>query len=776
MQLDTIVSRLHRLSGRLLLKILLRGTPLVLAAAAGWAVISFLLDYALRVPTPVRGVFMLLGAGLVGFVALRHLIRPLLRRPSVDELALMVERADPGIRDQLISAVQLERDLESGRAVESPELIRALVSATAERFRGYPMSRAVSLGACSRPLFGGLAAAVLIGGLVLAFPAESGLWVQRQLLLKDTPWPRETELVITIPDVERYSPEQRDGRTVLHVPERTPLEVRVTAKGVLPAEVELVTSTPEQPELSQPISMGRPQDRTYFQHIFPPLARSLVFHARGGDDDDGRPVYVVHVDRAPRVTAFQAHLDYPGYTGLEDRTLTEPNLAAPEGTAVTFRFTTNMAMQEFVLAFEKGGEHRLQPDENGSYQHTFTVTGSDFYTYRMRGVNGVKAPEAPRYVLTAEVDQPPRILVDLPEQTDLLVTPRAALPLKGRAMDDFGVTEVGFRWGDRAKTLDYGARDFQGKELLDPPGGRTVGFFAPVPVSELVVPAEAGGRGEDGMERRPPREGDRMTLVFRVADNRRTEARPEPHRVFGDFEYRLQVAAAEEIERELTQRQTQLKRWAHRLAEMVLARVEASRGFLDNPEGGGEEGDAGLRSRLLRMEQEQGRVTQELVNLSRLYLRVYDGYLWNRLDPGNLTERLISVFTGLYREPGEAEKLDLLGQAVDEVRPVLDENEAMGRLTIILDLLVRGANERSPRAHQLLARAGLVTGADERERLLQEALAEQEQLYQEILMLSEKLKEWEDYMEVVQKIRDLMESQKGIADKIERLTRKGEDR
>ena len=763
-----VKSRLSRLAYRLLWRLLLLGLPRVTILAAGLAVITFALDWALHLPRPVRVVLLLVSAALLGIAVARHVLRPLFRKPSLDELALLVEAHDPGLKDQLISAIQLERDLDEGRAVESPELIRALVSDTAARLDRYSFGRAVSLRPVLRPaLLGALAVAAVVS-LGASFPLETGLWVQRQLLLRDVPWPRATTLVIHIPEIGRYDPVQEGDRIILHVPERTPLQVRVTAEGVLPDEVELVTAPLDDPDLEHAISMGRPRGQDAFQHIFLPLTRSMTLFARGGDDDDEIPIYEIRVARAPRVTRFWADYDYPAYTGLADRSLPDANISAPEGTLITMHFEANMPLSSFMLGFQQGGEQPLSPDAEGHFGYEFTVTGSDFYTYDLKGGNGVLSAQVPRYVITAEADQAPRVLVELPESTDLMVTPDALIPLRGAATDDYGVTAVGLRWEPReAQPTVSGGIAFEGQDLLGALGDRRVPFFHALDMQALQVSPP------DGTTTRQPTEGDALGFRFLVADNRETRVEPEPHRVFGDYEYRILVLSAQDLERDLGQRQVRLKDQVRRLRDQVIARIDETHGIVDLLQGY-EEGAIPPQAMtgLSLLEGGLNGVTIQLQNGSSQFNRVFEAYLWNRIDPGNLTERLMSTLVRMYRDPALEDRDRILGDALEEVRPLIEETRSMGRLAAIMDVFLRAADQHAPEARRSVERARLLTDPVEQTQQLQSALRFEELLREDLDQLVEKLEAWEDYLDLVQSLRDLLEAQQGIEQRIEKIADK----
>lgn len=774
MDLKSVIARLEALSHRLLLKILLEGTPRVLLVMSGLAVLTYGLDWWLESPVAARAGLLLVSIALIAYVAFRRLVQPLSKKPTIDELALMAEAADPSLNDQIISAIQLERDLEAGRAVESPEMIRAVVADTAHRFGNHSFKRSVDLSSARRPLLlGGLVVALLIGSAA-AYPDLAGLWFRRQILLADEPWPQEYELLVAIRDEATFNPVRDGHRIILNVPERTPLQVTVTeARGKLPSEVELVLADASG-DPSQRISMGRPGDLPYFQHVFPPLTRSIVFWAEGGDDDDRRPVYEVRVARAPRVTRFLAEYDYPDYTGLEDRRVRDANISAPEGTRVTMLFETNMPLDRFELEFENSGVRALTPREDGSYLHSFVVEDHDFYTYRLLGDNEVLSLEVPRYVVTAERDQAPRVSAEMPSSTTLYVTPTATIPLKGLASDDYGVTALGIRFGRQRGELDAGGLDFGPADLVgtDAFGQRQQPFFHPLLVSSLTLPAVAPTPEQpSGEAARPLREGDTIHFRYLVTDNRRTPAAPEPHKAFGDFEYAVQVLSPEDLERELAQRQVRLRGRVRDIADLVEARLGETETLLAAVRAA-DDGQA-LRSRFLALEQDQNRIGIELKATAQQFRRVYDGYLWNRLDAESvLTNKLIDHLSRAWRTGEAGEEFQVYGAAIRAFEPLVQEAELIGRLTVIMELFIRTAAEESPEIARRIGRAGLVTDAAEAEDQLASALELNRRLRDDVLLLVEKLEAWEDYIDVIQGFRDLLQSQEGMRRALEDLNEK----
>jgi hypothetical protein len=769
MEFDQIIGRLTALGRKKKLILLAIGVAGIVILAVGLAFFTFLLDWLFRLPIGVRTILAAGSAVVLATFAVRRLVRPLGERQTTDGLALMVERSDPALKDQLISALQLKRDLDAGRAMESPELIRVTVDGAVAAVGSRSFGRALSFIPAARPMM--LAGFLLLVAAAawMQFPDLGRLWLERVVLLRDKPWPKANELEILIAD-QNVTVTREGDRMVIRMPERTPLQVQVIARQgkILPDEVELVTAPAGEPDKTTRFAMGRPAGRGYFQHIFPPLSEPIVFYALGGDDNDELPLYEIKVARAPRIQLLEVGYEYPAYTGLTARTLREANIAAPEGTRLTFRFTPNMPLRAFDFVLEKGGTTGLQAGSDGVYTHVLELERSDFYTIRLKGANDINSADVPRHVITSEPDQPPRVQIDLPASNSLLCTPNAVIPLRGLAIDDYGVTSIAVSYGPGGDAPPHELKLGE-SDLLTPLPARKTTFYRDLLVSELVkeLPASAPAPGPEG----EPDAADRDRLRFKmlVTDNRSTRSQPHPHQQFGDYEYSVQVVSATDVERDLAQRQARLRERVSEIVQLAEARKNECEALIEALQAG-----AGAKpppDKLAAIESGQSRVTSELSGITRQFQRVFDGYLYNRLDPKNLTEKLLVVMAELYRSTAELDSFKLYGEAISRVRPQANETELMGRLTLILDLFIRSAAERSPEVSRRLAQANLVLAKSESVNFLRGAVEMQKLLIEDLRALEEKLEAWEDYLDIVQGFKDLLDLQKGIRKKAEQLTK-----
>lgn len=768
MDFNTIIGRLSALGRKRKAIAAAIGASGLVALAIGLAILTFVLDWLFHLPVGVR-TFLLGGSVLaIGVFAVRRLLWPLGERQTTDGLALMVERSDPSLKDRLISALQLKRDLDAGVAVESPDLIRVTVDGAIEAVRGKTFGSALSFASAAKPAMLAALLAIVAGAAWMHFPDFARLWVNRMVLLGNEAWPKATNLKVVIVDADKFTvSEEKDGRTVISMPERTPLQVQVIAEGKVPDEVELVTAPLGAEDKTSTFAMGRPAGKAYFQHIFPPLSEPIVFHAIGGDDVDALPAYEIRVARAPRIQRFWVDYEYPAYTGLKPRTLPDANIAAPEGTRLTLHFAPNMKLTEFELSLEKGGAKTLTAGQDGTYTSTFVLERSDFYSYRLKGENGINSVDVPRHVMTSEPDQLPRVQIELPGSNSLLCTPNAVIPLRGFAIDDYGVTSIAVRSGTGEESLPnetlLGAGD-----LLGPLPARKVTFYRDLLVADFMkkAPESAPATGDSPVKP----EGDRFRFKLLVTDNRSTPSQPEPHRQFGDYEYSVQVVSAADVERDLAQRQARLREQVSEIVQLAEARKADTQKLLSALQAAGTTSKPSPEQ-LATIESGQSRITFELAGLTRRFQRVFDGYLYNRIDQRNLTEKLLVVLADLYRKSAEVDPFKLYGEAISAVRPQASESELMGRLTIILDLFIRCAAERSPEVSRRLAQANLVLAKADSVGFLRGAVEVQKLLIEDLKALEEKLEAWEDYLDIVQGFKDLLDLQKGIRKKAEQLTK-----
>lgn len=178
-------------------------------------------DWVLETPWALRGLTILLFLGLLFLIVLTRVVLRWLRDFSYTTLALVLEKRFPKLLgDRLITAVELADVKRAGRLGYSQQMLRQTIDEARERVGQVPVS---SVFKWSRlwwrvgALVGIMAVMVVGSYLVFALVAKrysplefawrfgdvAMIWGERNILLRDTPWPRRAHLeLIDFPEKE----------------------------------------------------------------------------------------------------------------------------------------------------------------------------------------------------------------------------------------------------------------------------------------------------------------------------------------------------------------------------------------------------------------------------------------------------------------------------------------------------------------------------------------------------------------------------------------------
>ncbi len=171
----------------------------ILAAGLAAALSLGAIDYALRLPAPLRIVHLLGGLTLVAFAVWKWVIPAYRLRPSDASLALRVERLHPELAGLLASAVEFERTDDKAGPVGADGFERALAARVVDRARA-EFEPADTRGVLRlKPFAHALAvlalAVVAATGVAFAQPGLSKIGVARTLApWSGAEWPKRTLL------------------------------------------------------------------------------------------------------------------------------------------------------------------------------------------------------------------------------------------------------------------------------------------------------------------------------------------------------------------------------------------------------------------------------------------------------------------------------------------------------------------------------------------------------------------------------------------------------
>ncbi|HUT33175.1 MAG TPA: hypothetical protein VNE39_06840 [Planctomycetota bacterium] len=421
----------------------------MVALAAGAALI--LLDWWLRFGTVGRLVSCSAFLAAAAAAAWLWMVRPLRERWSDAHVLAFLDRTVPGGPEGLLVLAELGEPAQIPEA--GSEQGRAMIESARERLS--PLVREVALGEAirhdvPRRWARRAAGAVLLAGLAFAVTLpHSTTGLGRLLLpLADIPWPQKTRLTI----IEPAGPMPPGGWPT---PRGEPFRLRVRLGGqVVPREVELAYRGAGR-WIREALRVD-PDDTCTV--AFPEVTQDILFTLRANDAETDR--LRIRVVERPAVAKVVAIYQYPLYSRLPPKRVESGAISALEGSRVTLLFTANQELARAELVF------RLKPKDSSAapgsgvtrhaarvahqegrstFAHTLTLTTSGLYEVRLEGLTGLAQGEPEVYPIQVIPDEPP-VAQTLAPTEDGIATPRGRLKVSVRATDDFGLTQVEFRY------------------------------------------------------------------------------------------------------------------------------------------------------------------------------------------------------------------------------------------------------------------------------------------------------------------------------------------
>jgi hypothetical protein len=448
--IDSRVERqLRRLRASLRLRLTLRGAGWTVGAVLLAVWVSLAADYGLYRLTiqhlsllPRVGVDALCLAG-TAVVAWRRLIGPMLRRFSDVDLAALVERGHPRLQDRLLSAVCFA----GGSGVPtggSAELVAKVMAEAGEaagplEFRSVLRWRPAWLAGA---IAGGLL--VVTGGLAWAAPSVAAPWAQRNVLMREATYPKQTVLEVA-------------GGKVLRVLRGEALSVtaKALAGSVAPDHVTFRMWFAASGESSETVQASGEGRRTYVK-TFAMVNEPFTFEVSGNDDRTGK-IRVEVVER-PELKDLDLEVRSPLYTGVPPRKVRHgvATIDMPQDgvIALTGLATKDLAEAKVYLDQAQAGACRIAgsgPEAGRRIEVLFPVQAPKPYRpclnlrVALRDAEGFANAKAASYNLVLRADQPPTAHVEAVRMGGE-ITAIAAIPLVVAAKDDYGVTASHVEW------------------------------------------------------------------------------------------------------------------------------------------------------------------------------------------------------------------------------------------------------------------------------------------------------------------------------------------
>jgi len=589
--------------------------------------VTYAIDRQFRLEWPFR---LALLAGLLWFVGRTlyfRLIRPISVELSDDEMALAVERREPTMRQELISAVQFDRALVAGVPAgysESTELMASVVGDVKSKIANVPVHRALERGRTAK--FG----LVLISSLVLVVVAavflDLGLWAKRNLLLSAAEWPRYTQFAWEVQQTR--------------VPQGDPLKLQVRVSGPIPDQVFLNYEFAGGEDGTE--TMSQTGDESLFSFELESVLESMTAQVEGGDGLS-ETLEIVVVER-PRVEELVLTVEYPEYMQRERERLdsVEGDIRLPVGCRLVVEGRSHKPLREAFLLMGQGDKVPMDHTPDQRFSGSVSPTASTLLTVDVIDTDDLGAGSPPKVFLRLAADQEPR--VDF--RTDgigNLITSRARIPGTLKLKDDFGLREL---------STDFriaGRPDAEGGDALpdpDPAGvpwerAEVAGldqFEAGVEVFETTTSFDLQPMLKDedeASENNPIRPGHLISLRFRAVDN---FGPGDPH--VGESEIMtFRVVTTTKLIEELMRRQIEQR---HEAMQILVTEVDHL-GLLKeilNPSSEDTRA-ARARAKLRAMAREQKALGRRIQFVAERYEQVVAEYRNNRILPVPKTNELM---------------------------------------------------------------------------------------------------------------------------------------
>ena len=363
-------------------------------------------------------------------VVWRQCLAQLFHAPDARQLARLIEHAEPGLREDLLSAVELGQT--RGEVFDSEQFRALLQSDVAHRMESMEVKSLLPVALIRRTIGYALA----IGAAVFAMMVATG-WQFRTLLLR---------AMLPGANLERVSRtkvsvlEPQNGDRIVPQGDTVRVVVELAGERASRARIETVGA-----KGGSQVTDMQPLGNDRFAATVQVGRESVRYQIRAGDAQTRK--YLLDARERPYVTAFEKTFQYPAYSEIPARTIIEPegSLVALEGTEVELKLKPNQAVKAAELRIEQGKMSSVVPlvagaDGRLSGKISLTASGS----YRVHLVAAETEFEnkfSPENELRAEPDLVPSVELEKPK-SDLILPANELVDVAGSATDDFGLAKV----------------------------------------------------------------------------------------------------------------------------------------------------------------------------------------------------------------------------------------------------------------------------------------------------------------------------------------------
>jgi hypothetical protein len=418
------------------------GLARLLIALSLILITSLVLDYAIDRWGPwdrsVRKLISVVELGLVVLSILVLLIGRLARLPKDLPLARWLESQNPALAGRLITSLE-----GNDHSKYSPELVAEAGRQAFVLLDPIPASRFLEPARPLKKLALGLTILACLASLPIFFPVVAQTWWSRVAFGTDREYPRWTQLAWA--DAPTAAPPTtkigrgRDWEAVIDIRPGTidPGQVRLS--------IRQEGSTDRRPVLMTSTQPGR------YRSLIRQRSASFEILARAGDARTSwRRIEVVD---PPVVSQATLEVQPPPYTrqGPTQISLMGSAIAVPDRSTVTLRLQSSKPLLR-AAAHKSNVPIETKSTRSDRIELTTLIDQPGSLNVEWTDTDGIDLNEPFRVDLTTTIDRPPTVSASLVSSSPV-ITPRAIVPLRIQAEDDFGLGNVTIQASSGSRVL-----------------------------------------------------------------------------------------------------------------------------------------------------------------------------------------------------------------------------------------------------------------------------------------------------------------------------------
>ncbi len=467
---------LTRLRRRIKAYVWIEGLALALLWLGATFWVGLAIDYlpvlvgASEMPRGARAILLAVIAVMLAYVMYRWIFRRVFARMPDHSMAVLLERRFGQFHDALVTAVEMDEHPDHAEQFNQ-EMLTLTRQEAAARTVDVRVREVFRL----TPLIGkiALAAAVIapIGLFYVVNAPAVQTWVNRLYLLRDQPWPRNTQIGVAGIQIQRTTATDNavsltelipfDDNREIKVAKGTSvlLNVRADATKVIPEYCTIYYQTEEGDHATVNMQkLGRIRDnlQTYVcdSKPFRGILSTIRFDVRGLDHRVRD--YRLTVVPSPIIVNTQLDCTFPQYMVNEQLSLWLPrtlDLASgtqlPVGTHIMIRAQTNKDLSRVEIRNVQTDEVTaldIRPTSDGMRQFEYEVQrldGTLSLDVSLRDTDSVVSDPPIRLHITGIADAAPVVKTTL-RGIGTAVTPDVVIPATGEITDDYEVDKSWF--------------------------------------------------------------------------------------------------------------------------------------------------------------------------------------------------------------------------------------------------------------------------------------------------------------------------------------------